>query len=264
MKKYCIIGQDDRSKYIRSMYANEKVKIVSFEEADYIIAPIPFTRDCKNITGENITCDELISTLNGKILFTGAIKPEITEKLSKYEYYDLMKFEDVVISNAVSTAEGAIYEAIKGTKFTINSSNVLILGYGNIGKALANMLRSFGCNIFCEARKDKDYAIIKSIGYKCVKLDELEEYLPHMDYIFNTIPSMILDEKRLKLVKNTSLIIDLASTPGGVDFKAASMQNKNVTWALSLPSKIAPQTSAKKLKEKIDKIVEAHIATPQS
>ena len=62
MKKYCIIGQDDRSKYIRSMYVTEKVKIVSFEEADYIIAPIPFTRDCKNITGENITCDELIST----------------------------------------------------------------------------------------------------------------------------------------------------------------------------------------------------------
>ena len=44
-------------------------------------------------------------------------------------------------------------------------------------------------------------------------------------------------------IQKESLIIDLASKPGGVDFESAKKANLNVIWALSLPGKTAPVTA---------------------
>ncbi len=64
------------------------------------------------------------------------------------------------------------------------------------------------------------------------------------DIIYNTVPSMILHEERLKLLNKETIIIDLASKPGGVDFKKAEELGLNARLELSLPGKIAPITSA--------------------
>ena len=69
------------------------------------------------------------------------------------------------------------------------------------------------------------------------------------DIIINTIPFQLLDSDRLDLVKNDAVIIDLASNPGGVDRKAAREKGIKVIWALSLPAKVAPLTSAEFIKE---------------
>ena len=52
-------------------------------------------------------------------------------------------------------------------------------------------------------------------------------------------------------MKQDALIIDLASKPGGVDMSAAQEMGKKVIWALSLPGKVAPITSAKALQNTI-------------
>lgn len=64
------------------------------------------------------------------------------------------------------------------------------------------------------------------------------------DIIFNTIPSMILDKERLNLLKKETIIIDLASKPGGVDFTTAKELGLNARLELGLPGRIAPITSA--------------------
>lgn len=69
--------------------------------------------------------------------------------------------------------------------------------------------------------------------------DKISEY----DLIFNTVPAILLDEPCLKNVKADTLIIDLASKPGGVDFDTAGRLGLKVVWALSLPGKVAPVTS---------------------
>ena len=51
------------------------------------------------------------------------------------------------------------------------------------------------------------------------------------------------------------VIIDLASTPGGVDFVKANELNLNTSWALALPSKVAPLTAAKYLKDTVDELL---------
>jgi dipicolinate synthase subunit A len=107
-----------------------------------------------------------------------------------------------------------------------------------------------------EARKYSDLAWIKSYGYKPVLLSDVGKYLPSMDVIFNTIPYVLLDESLLRQLKNDTLIIDLASKPGGVDFEKAKQLGKKVIWALSLPGKVAPVTAAMFIKETVYNIVE--------
>ena len=151
--------------------------------------------------------------------------------------------------NAIATSEGAIKKAIEMTDFTLNNSNILILGYGRIGKILANNLSGFGAKIYCEARKKKDIALIKSMGYNDIDLSNLDTFLPDMDIIFNTIPHMILDKRRLELLKSNVCVIDLASKPGGVDFEYASQRKVNLCWYLTIPSKDSPYSAAMYIKD---------------
>ena len=71
----------------------------------------------------------------------------------------------------------------------------------------------------------------------------------------NTIPVQILDKSRLDLIKNDALIIDLASNPGGVDFEYAKSKDIKTIWALALPGKVAPVSSAEYIKTTIYNIL---------
>ncbi len=258
MKKYCVLGNDNRSLELRKMYIDEGIKMYDYYDADIIVAPIPFSRDDIKINGEILECNELISKIvnTDKRLYTGAISNNMKEILTSnnIKFCDLMDMEDVAILNAIPTAEGAIAEAINMTDFTLHGSNVLILGFGKIGKVLAKMLSGIGAKVFCEARNEKDLALIEAFGYIPVNIEHLDMYLYDMKVIFNTIPKLILDEKRLRILNKKCAIIDLASSPGGIDFAIAKEMKINYTWALALPSKVAPNTAAKYLKDTIDNI----------
>lgn len=252
--KICVLGKDKRSLNLKEFY---KDKIGNIIDSDVIITPVPISKDGESITGEILTIDNLVEFLNvkEKILITGGINDSIREKLKGIKYYDIMSYDKIAIYNAIPTVEGAIKVAIENTDFTLNGSNICILGFGRIGKILAKYLSSFGANIFCEARKEEDIALIKAMGYNSIELNVLDKYLSKMNIIFNTIPHMILDKKRLEKIKKDSIIIDIASNPGGVDFKSAKDLNIKVLWELGIPSKIAPRTAAIYFKEAIDKIL---------
>lgn len=159
------------------------------------------------------------------------------------------------IPNAVPTAEGAIEIAITETPFTIHGSKSLVLGYGKIGKILSKDLYALGAQTYVEARKYADLAMIEGHGYEPLPLDNLKDHIHEFDIIFNTIPSLILDDEILTKVKKDALIIDLASKPGGIDFDAAKTYGLKVIWALSLPGKIAPVSSGAIIKDTIMNII---------
>ena len=106
-----------------------------------------------------------------------------------------------------------------------------------------------------EARKYADLAMIEGHGYEPLPLDNLKDHIHEFDIIFNTIPSLILDDEILAKVKKDALIIDLASKPGGIDFDAAKSYGLKVIWALSLPGKIAPVSSGAIIKDTIMNII---------
>ena len=64
-----------------------------------------------------------------------------------------------------------------------------------------------------------------------------------------------LDRDALINVKPDALIIDLASNPGGVDKNAVKEMKINFVWALSLPGKVSPVTSAEFIKETLYNVV---------
>lgn len=250
--KVHIIGEDQRSNYLRRLYEND---IVSIKEADTIICPIPFTRDNIKINNSNMSIEELINIpkIEFKKIYTGALNSFAKEKLNEknIKVIDIMEDEAYAIKNAIATAEGAIKKVIDSTPFTINKSNVLILGYGRIGKILARFLSSFGAKIYVEARNKKDIALIKSMGYNCVELENLDKYLHKMQYIFNTVPVEIVDKKMVELIDSNSYVIDIASKPG-VNLEALNTRNIKNCWYLQIPSKDSPKRAAMYIKETVD------------
>ena len=166
-------------------------------------------------------------------------------------YIDLQRREEFTVLNTISTAEGTIQIAMEETQRTIHGSNVLIMGFGRIGKVLSKMLDGIGAKVYCEARKNEDIAWIKAYGYEPVHLNDLNENLNKFDVIINTIPFTVLDNEKLDLVKKDVVLIDIASNPGGIDRKAAKEKELKLIWALSLPGKVAPLTSAEFIKETI-------------
>ncbi len=231
------------------------------EKSDIIIGPIPFSTDKVYITApfseEKILVQNLISKMKNKIFIAGSINQEFFEEFSKNnKVIDIIKKEELAILNAISTSEGTIKIIIEQTLTTIHNSSILVMGFGRIGKILSNMLKKLNANIYVEARKNEDIAWIQAYGYTPIRLNELDQNLQKFDVIVNTIPNIILNKARLETVKKECLIIDLASNPGGVDFNAAKEKGINAIWALALPGKIAPITSAKYIKETLYNIFE--------
>lgn len=231
-------------------------------ESDIVILPVPVSFDNVNInmpySDRQLTINELIENINPlSVVFGGRISKQLSESLSKkgLKHSDYMTRDELAIKNAVPTAEGAIEIAMSETPITLHGSKCLVMGYGKIGKILSKFLDGLGAKAFVMARKYADLALIE--GHNCYPLtvNEAKMRLGDFDIIFNTVPAMVLGEKELRKIKPSTLVIDLASKPGGVDFDKAKELGVHVIWALSLPGKVAPVTSGIIIKETISNMI---------
>lgn len=237
---------------------NEKIaKCNSLEEisnkSNIIIGSIPLSSNGINVnmpfSEEKLEVIELENILDGKVFIAGRIKDELYEKLKNTQIIDLLKREELTVLNTIATAEGAIQIAMEETTRTLHGSNILIMGFGRISKVLSNMLKGIGANVYCETTKTVNTSWIKAYGYTPVLFNELNENLEKFDIIVNTVPHILLDDSNLDYLKKDCVIIDVASNPGGVDKNAAKKREIKLIWALSLPGKVAPTTSAEYIKD---------------
>lgn len=245
-----------------SLAENEDLQ-AAVDDSDIVIGPLPCSNDNETLFApfhpQKIYINEIFKIMKKSQLFiAGRISDKISHMAEAYNVYaiDILEREEMAVLNAIPTAEGAIQIAMEETPMTLHDSKVMVLGFGRIGKILSNRLHGLGAKVFVEARKYQDIAWIKSYGYKPVYINELGDYLGKMDVIFNTIPHKILDASLLDRLNLETLIIDLASKPGGVDFDRAKALGIKVIWALSLPGKVAPVTAAKFIKETVYNIIE--------
>ena len=253
-----ILGGFDTLKSVGDIAITDVTSAVSY--SDIIILPLPSIRSDGSINapfsqGNIYFTDEEIDILNRKPVFAS-----FREKLIKAyprlsgAVFDYASREDFAILNAVPTAEGAVECAMCAYEGTIAGSNSLVAGYGRIGKVLASKLKALGSNVTVSARRFEDLAYINALGYKAENTEELKK-LSGYDLVFNTIPALIFDEALLKNTDRNTLIIDLASTPGGVDFEAARSLKIDAQRALSLPGKCAPKTAAEIIKQTVTSII---------
>ena len=235
--------------------------IEAVKKVQVVIGPIPFSSDGINInmpfSEGKLSVREFMHNLNAKILIAGTIAPNVYE-LANDEYIeiiDIIKREELAVLNTISTAEGTIEIIIENTNKILHGSNVLILGFGRIGKVLARKLAGLSAKVTCAARKDEDLAWIKAYGHMATNINSIGENLSEYDVIINTVPHLILTEEKIKYIKDECLLVDLASNPGGIDKKAAKNKNLKLIWALALPGKVAPVTTAEFIKDTVYNIL---------
>ena len=280
---YTLIGGDMRQVRLAAMLAAEDhtVRISALEheglpqtviryksvrqaasDADCVVLPMPCIDESGKLNaplfGESLLLEDVFASLEpGQTVMGGRIPASAFELAGRMglHLYDYLEREELAVANAVITAEGAIQIAMEELPATIHKSRFLVVGFGRIGKMLAHFLRGLGADVTVSARRASDLAWIDAYGYASANTGELDGRLSGYSVIINTVPAPVLTRPRLRSLDTGCLCIDLASKPGGVDFIAASELGVKAIWALSLPGKVAPDTSGEIIKKTIENIL---------
>lgn len=283
-KTFAVIGGDSRQARLCGLLAQEghTVRTCALERcslpagvgqeetvraacagADCVILPMPLSRERgilnAPLSREGCTVADVFAVIEaGTLVCAGSVAQEGMELARKQglRLVDYFEREDLKIANAVPTAEGAIQIAMEEMPITLNGSRCLVIGCGRISRLLAPRLRALGADVAVSARKPADFALIRAMGCRPLLTGALEYEVQGFDAIFNTVPSLVLGKPQLRRVREDAVVIDLASKPGGLDFAYASELGLQVHWALSLPGKVAPLTSATIIRDTICAILE--------
>lgn len=275
-----VIGGDERMKYLAQSIAADgyPVCVCGLEKlgtcrgaaecdlpqlaakSSVILLPLPATKDGLFLNApyaENeIRLDDDFARLLMHKTVCGGMLQRLTASSSLWreiEPEDYYRCEELAVGNAIPTAEGAVGIAIREYPGTINGAKCLITGFGRIGKNLAIILRGMGAEVFCAARKKADLMQMRAFGVQPLTYREISR---RFDLIFNTVPAKVLTSPVLMQQTRDTLIIELASAPGGTDLKRAEELHLHVIDAPSLPGRVAPKTAAEYIKEAVYNILE--------
>ncbi len=277
-KTISVIGGDLRTLTLAGLLAEDgyNVRIFGFDKdidtgeltfsknlydaimAEVIILPIPASSDGVTINApyakKPILLDDFFAMLgSSKLVLAGHISPAVAAWFDRegIAYIDYYNREELMVKNAIPTAEGAVAIALSEMPVTLFGAKALVVGYGRIGKILTKMLAGLGCDVTVSARRYGDLAWIETSGAKAVNTLKIADGIEKYDVIFNTVPSLVLGERELSGINKEALIIDLASMPGGVDLQIAKDLKRRVIWALSLPGKTAPISAGHIIKDTV-------------
>lgn len=192
--------------------------------------------------------DEHIAALRADcIVYTGIAKDYLRALCTRHslKLVELLDRDDVAIYNSIPTAEGALVIAIQNTDFTIHGSNSMVLGMGRTGFTMAWTLQGLGARVSVGVRKQEHYARAEEMGWKPFMTGALQLHVDDVDLIFNTVPGMLLTAEVLSRVPRQCVIIDLASAPGGCDFRYAEKRGIKAILAPGLPGIVAPASAGR-------------------
>lgn len=197
----------------------------------------------------------------GALFMMGSVKSPVKELLRRLHinYVELTDLDELAILNAIPTAEGALKIAIEETPYTLFQSNVLIFGLGRVGLTLAWRLKLLGASVYVVTRNRAAQARGQDLGLNMLEYSELPGCLSWMDIIYNTVPAPIITEDYICQLSRESLIIDLASAPGGTDFEAAAKYKIRALMVPGLPGRVAPETAGRTLAQVIPGLIERWI-----
>ncbi|KAB2337562.1 dipicolinic acid synthetase subunit A [Cytobacillus depressus] len=241
----------------------EKIDEVEFANKDVILLPVPGTGLDGQI--ETIFSNEkvflrkemLLETPSHCTIFSGisnAYLDSITKQTNR-RLVNLFERDDVAIYNSIPTVEGTIMMAIQHTDITIHGSNIMVLGLGRTGMSVARTFDALGANVKVGARKSEHIARVTEMGLKPFHLKDLEDEVKDIDICINTIPYLIVTASVIAKMPVHTLIIDLASKPGGTDFRYAEKRGVKALLAPGLPGIVAPKTAGKILASVLSELI---------
>lgn len=223
--------------------------------AHAVILPLPALPDgsrvgaAPSVSVEAPHITELLELVpDGVFLAGGKFSPAVKQLAEERgrPLFDYFESEELQLQNAIPTAEGAVQILMREVPRTVRGLAVAVTGYGRVARALSDLLLAMGAQVTVAARKSADLLAATARGCKTLRLsgaDSLVTLAEGQAAIFNTVPHWLFCEEVLCRMAKHSLLIDLASAPGGVDANAAAAHGIRVIWALALPGKYAPLTA---------------------
>ena len=228
---------------------NSLEKLVS--ESRYILCGLPFSRDGGKTVyapnfGKKIYTDELLGAITPENTVFAGMGGEFLTLCAKKgaTCFDYNICEEFLIYNAHLTAEALIAIIINNLPISISEGKFLILGYGRIGKALCDMLKSMGGIVVSCARKASDFAIMRKKGIEGIETCNVNK-ITGFNAVINTIPFKVTNEEFYKNMNSDCVIMDASSSPGYIDTETAKKYGLNTISAFGLPGKISPQSAGK-------------------
>ena len=209
-------------------------ELEDIKENSVIVLPPP--------VGDNALEEILPKLCLGQLIYGGAVSKTFLNEceMKNIRVVDYLKIENVTWENAKLTAKGIIKTA-EGYGGIKKESKCLITGYGYCGKALARELKNYTPNVTVMVRRKELKSQIEEDGFSFIHMEKRALELSEFDYIFNTVPSMVLDKNRLEEIKAGCAILDIASAPGGTDFSYCKEKNISAGLFLGIPGKMYPK-----------------------
>ncbi|MDQ8733305.1 dipicolinate synthase subunit DpsA [Paenibacillus sp. LHD-38] len=190
-------------------------------------------------------------------VYTGMAKPYLRQLCEKYSLslVELFDRDDVAIYNSIPTAEGALMMAIQNTDITIHGSSSMVLGFGRTGFTMARTLQGLGSKVKVGVRRSEHFARASEMGFEPFYISGLLHHVSNIDLLFNTIPTMIVTAQIIANLPSRAVIIDLASKPGGTDFRFAEKRGIKALLAPGLPGIVAPKTAGRIIADCLSQLI---------
>ncbi|MFY0542733.1 dipicolinate synthase subunit DpsA [Brevibacillus sp. H7] len=224
-----IVGSDDRG-YVESIFCSKPLQLVEEHAAS-------LQKHC--------------------VVYTGMAKPYLKNLFAakQISLVELLDRDDVAIYNSIPTVEGALMMAIQNTDITIHGSQAIVLGLGRTGMSMARALHALGARVRVGARRQEHLARVYEMGLTPFHISEVKQQVSNADFIFNTIPKLILTAEVIAQMQQSAFILDLASKPGGTDFRYAERRGIKAILAPGLPGIVAPKTAGQILAHTLSRLI---------
>lgn len=270
-----VLGGDRRQAYLARSLAEEGRQVLvsclekcpesqKLEQAEpeelcrrcgVVLLPLPATRDGKVLFAPFARkpvalTDSFAAMFAGKRVLGGMLGPLLaaSDLWGQADCRDYFNQEELLVGNAVLTAEGAIGAVVESWEGAVSGSRCLVTGFGRIGKALCLGLRGLGARVDCAARKAQDLTAIRALGCTARRYGEIGG---GYDLIFNTVPAQVLGPRELERQHAGTVLLELASPPGGIDQAAAERLGLRVWAEPGLPGRKSPKAAGELIKEAV-------------
>lgn len=229
------------AKMLNAKISNE---LYDFLEIDALLLPFGGIDEAYNIKQSKLNLLDILKENEIKTIFVGNANNKLKElcEQKNIALIELLKLDEFIIPNAKLTSMGIVNYLSSGN-LSVKDQNICIIGLGNIGFSLAELLKAYECSFSVFPGSTIEEKFIKLQGYPLADFKNSE-------IIINTIPKNL--DWDYTLFKNKR-IIDVASAPYGFDIDKINRLGIRYEIVSAIPSKFAYISAAKIMKNIIEK-----------
>ncbi len=200
----------------------------------------------------NVDADTVNAIEEGAIVFHGKCTDEARDaaKRRNIMLHCFMKDEKFQAVNSRLTAEGALMLMIEHSVKSIADCNVLVIGFGRMGAAIAKLLDRLGVSLDIATNSSPRPAYAFANNVVPSRNFDFSAY----DVVINTVPLAIVNDADLMSMNKDAVYIDLASA-AAINLEYAKYLGIDADIYPALPAKTCPYSAAKAMQEYISEVL---------